>query len=83
MSENSFKKLAEQQEKRYQPPPELERKVMAQVHLLQTMGKAAELYLPNLMQLFVQMLGSTAEQLEQMRFPTPDPHPAPEDPPQE
>jgi len=39
------------------------------VHLLQTMGKAAELYLPNLMRMFVQMLGSTAEQLEQMRFP--------------
>ncbi len=69
MSENSFKKLAEKQEKRYQPPPELERKVMAQVHLLHTMGKAAELYLPHLVRMFVQMLGSTAEQLDQMRFP--------------
>ncbi|RMD73358.1 MAG: hypothetical protein D6818_04875 [Bacteroidetes bacterium] len=83
MSENSFKKLAEKQEQRYQPPPELERRVMAQVHLLQTMGKAAELYLPNLIQMFLQMLGSTAEQLEQMHFPAADPHPAPEEEGQE
>ncbi len=72
MSRNSFKKLAEVQEERYQPPPELERRVMARVHLLYAMGKAAELYLPQLVRMFVHMLGSTAEQLDQMRFPEKD-----------
>lgn len=69
MPKNSFQKLAEEQEKRHQPPPELEQRVMAQVHLLHAMGKAAELYLPLLMQMFIAMLGSTAKQIEGMRFP--------------
>ncbi len=69
MPKNSFQKLAEEQEKRHQPPPELEQRVMAQVHLLHTMGKAAELYVPHLMQMFLAMLGSTTEHLERMQFP--------------
>ncbi|GEM_PF-4531031 len=66
MPQNSFKRLAEEKEKEYVPPPELEQRVMAQIYLLQIMGKAVELYMPQLVQMLFQMMGHSVHHIGEM-----------------
>ena len=68
---NSFKLLAQEEEQLNIPPPELERDIFDQLHILSIFGKTVEMYLPGAINLFVDMLGGkmTPQSLEEPELP--------------
>ena len=53
---NSFKLLAQEEEKLHIPPPDLEEDIFNQLHILSIFGKTVEMYLPGAINLFVEFL---------------------------
>lgn len=68
---NSFKLLAQEEEKLHIPPPDLEEDIFNQLHILSIFGKTVEMYLPGAINLFVDMLGGkmTPQSLEEPKIP--------------
>lgn len=61
---NSFKLLAEEQERLHVPPPEIEEYIFSNLHIFSLMGKSMEMFIPGAIDLFVQMLGGTPKMLD-------------------
>jgi len=61
---NSFKLLAEEQERLHVPPPEIEEHIFSNIHILSLMGKSMELFIPGAINLFIQILGGTPKLLD-------------------
>ena len=65
---NSFKLLAEEQERLHVPPPEIEDHIFNNLHILSLMGKSMEMFIPGAIDMFIQLLGGTPKMLEHNEF---------------
>ena len=65
---NSFKLLAEEQERLHVPPPEIEEYVFSNLHILSLMGKSMEMFIPGAIDMFIQLLGGTPKMLGGSEF---------------
>ena len=61
---NSFKLLAEEQERLHVPPPEIEEYIFSNIHILSLMGKSMEMFLPGAIDMFIQLMGGSAKSLD-------------------
>ena len=68
--QNSFKLLAEEEEKIHIPPPEVEEYIVSNLHVLSLLGKSLEVYIPVALNMFVEMLGGSSNLLESNGLPT-------------
>lgn len=66
---NSFKLLAEEQERLHVPPPEIEEYIFSNLHIFSLMGKSMEIFLPGAIDMFIQLLGGTPKMLENNELP--------------
>ncbi len=77
---NSFKRLLEEDEQMFPPPPEIEENVFGSLQILSIMGQAMELYIPKVFEMFILTLGGTIREVNQAAkdelpfgMPGPDP----------
>ncbi|MFT4761184.1 MAG: hypothetical protein ACI9XO_001072 [Paraglaciecola sp.] len=66
---NSFKLLAEEQERLNVPPPEIEEYIFSNIRIMSIMGKSMEVFLPGAIDMFIQLLGGSANSLERPEVP--------------
>ena len=69
---NSFKLLAEEQERLHVPPPEIEEYVFSNIHIMSLMGKSMEMFLPGAIDMFIQLMGGSSKSLERNELPNLD-----------
>lgn len=62
---NSFKKIQEEDERTFPPPPEIEVHVLGSLQILAIMGQAMELYVPKVFEMFILTLGGTIREIDQ------------------
>ena len=64
---NSFKKLQQEEEERFQPPEEMREQILKNLQVLQLMGQSVELYIPKVFQLFVSMLDGSLKEFDDIQ----------------
>ena len=80
-SQNSFKKLMEEEEQQFpHPPPEIEQNVMGNARNIKFMGDVVELYLSRFFEMLISFFGGTTQRKEDWRKGNADidPHSSPE-----
>ncbi len=70
---NNFKRLQEEDEERFPPPPEIEENVFDSLRILGIMGQAMELYIPKAFEMFILTLGGTIREIDSAAQNNPDP----------
>lgn len=63
---NNFKKLMEEDEAIFIPPPIIEEKLEKSISSLDFFGRIIELFVPRIVELMIAMLGGTLEQLKEV-----------------
>lgn len=66
---NNFKKLMDEEEAFFIPPPHIEKKIEGSISFLDFFGRMTELFIPRILELFVVMLGGTVQQLKEAEMP--------------
>ena len=66
---NSFKQLAEEEEKFPHPPPETELGIMGNVRVFHFMSDILELYLPRVFDIFIALVGGADQDADQPSKP--------------
>ncbi len=63
---NSFKRMQEEDELNFPPPPEMEENILGSLQVLTIMGQAMELFIPKALEMFVLTLGGTMKEIDQV-----------------
>lgn len=63
---NSFKRMQEEDELNFPPPPEIEENILGSLQVLTIMGQAMELFIPKALEMFVLTLGGTVKEIDQV-----------------
>jgi hypothetical protein len=66
---NNFKKLMEEEEMSFSPPPLIEKKIVSNISFLEFFGRTIELFVPKIIELFIAMTGGTLDQLKSVELP--------------
>jgi hypothetical protein len=65
-TDNSFKKIMEEDAQAFPTPPEIEEHVLGSLQILTMMGQAMELYIPKVFEMFILTLGGTVKELDEV-----------------